>query len=86
MTVTGAPIVTDQRKALLFEAELSASADWIHVQADAPGAGEVLANLDLDAWVVDALTAPESRPRTLCHAEGVNCAKSVVASLPYVAT
>lgn len=44
---------------------------WYHLDYSQPGAREALSGLGLDAGPVDSLTRPDSRPRTLAHANGI---------------
>lgn len=43
---------------------------WVHIQSDADGAPELMASLGLAPDIVDALTANETRPRTVGTSEG----------------
>lgn len=54
----------------LWELMLEDGARWHHLRADVPGAHKYLSQLGLDNWLVDALTAPETRPRSLSHEGG----------------
>ena len=43
---------------------------WVHLRRDNPKSREVLQKLDLDDYVIDALTADETRPRCTVHGDG----------------
>jgi zinc transporter len=43
---------------------------WYHLDYSQPGTREALSELGLDAGLIDSLTRPDSRPRTLAHAGG----------------
>lgn len=45
--------------------------DWVHVRRDSEAGLAHLAALGLDQFIVDALTAEESRPRCTVHGDGV---------------
>lgn len=45
--------------------------DWVHVRRDSEAGRALLAALDLDQFIIDALTAEETRPRCTLHGEGV---------------
>ncbi len=44
---------------------------WYHLRRDSPGTAERLAAQGLDGFVIDALTADETRPRCTVHGNGV---------------
>ncbi|MBB4302310.1 zinc transporter [Rhodobium orientis] len=44
---------------------------WLHLKREASATPALLAALDLDGYVTDALTAEETRPRCTVHGDGV---------------
>ncbi|NJO38269.1 MAG: zinc transporter ZntB [Rhizobiales bacterium] len=44
---------------------------WIHLRLDGPNTASWLEQSDLDRFVIDALTAADTRPRCTVHGEGI---------------
>jgi zinc transporter len=55
----------------LIASDAPAGFVWVHLQSGAPGTLDVLHELGLDATVIDALTAEETRPRCMVHEDGL---------------
>lgn len=53
-----------------WEGEPPGAFSWVHLHRGRPEAGDWLTGCDLDAFVIDALKAEETRPRCTVHGDG----------------